>query len=176
MNFFPIFENRYYMMREMNISDVKDIFEYCSDRNLMRYTGSPVHKSIEDTEEMIQRLSISYIEGNSITWAIAEKSKKKVIGNIGLRYKESNRNIGIVNYNIHSSYQNQGIATWALHKCLQYGLNELNLNRIEAKCKSVNIASERVMQKCGMHLSDVKKSPFLVDGIYYDIKTYYLSK
>lgn len=173
---FPIFDNSRSIMRKMNLSDANDIFEYCSDSDFMRYTGSPAHKRLEDTEKMFLRYSSSFLEGKGIAWAIAAKSTNKVIGNIGLYDIGNNKDRAFASYNISTSYQNQGIATWALTNCLQYGLNELHIKRIEAKCKSVNLASERVMQKCGMLLYEVKKSPFLVDGIYYDIKTYYICR
>ncbi|MDF2942729.1 MAG: RimL [Herbinix sp.] len=171
---FPIYENERYLMREMTTEDANDIFEYYSDRLLMKYTATPPHIRIADTVTMIRTLTSSYQNDKGIAWAIADKIAEKVIGNIGLYYVGTNKNKAAVGYNISTPYQNQGIATWALGNCLQFGLEYLHLKCIEAKCKSVNYASERVMQKCGMKLHEVNRSPFLVDGTYYDIKTYSL--
>lgn len=173
---FPIYENDKYIMRDMTLEDARDIFKYYSDTAMMKYTATPPHSSIEDTEALVKKLSSSLPNGKGIAWAIADKKNNKVIGNIGLYYIGDNKTKAAVGYNISPQYQNQGIATWTLGNCISFGLNQLNLKRIEAKCKSVNIASERVMQKCGMILSEIKKSPFLVDGIYYDIITYSVSQ
>jgi ribosomal-protein-alanine N-acetyltransferase len=171
---FPIYENDRYLMREMTLEDANDIFEYYSDRQLMKYTATPPHTRIEDTQMMISKLSSSFQNGKGIAWAIADKIANKVIGNIGLYYVGGNYKKAAVGYNVSTPYQNQGIATWALRNCLQFGIEQLRLQCIEAKCKSVNYASERVMQKCGMIFHVVNRSPFLVDGTYYDIKTYIL--
>jgi ribosomal-protein-alanine N-acetyltransferase len=169
---FPIYENGIYRMREMLMEDANDIFEYYSDRLLMKYTATSPHNRIEDTQAMIHKLSSSFLSGSGIAWAITEKEHHIVIGNIGLYYLGESKTKAAVGYNISAAYQNQGIATWALGNCINFGINDLKIKQILAKCKSVNYASERVMQKCGMHLTEVNKSPFLVDGIYYDIKTY----
>jgi [ribosomal protein S5]-alanine N-acetyltransferase len=173
---FPLYENEEYRMRELLQRDAYDIFTYYSDRNQMRYTATPPHQSINETEKMIAKLSSSFPNGNGIAWAIVDKRTDKVIGNIGLYYVDDCKWKAAVGYNISSPYQNKGIATWALGNCLEFGRKELKLDRIVGKCKSVNIASERVMIKCGMTLFEVKKSPFLVDGIYYDIKTYIITQ
>jgi ribosomal-protein-alanine N-acetyltransferase len=121
---------------------------------------------------MIQKLSSAFSEGRGIAWAIADQENCIVIGNIILYYIGENSSKAAVGYNISTPYQNYGIATWALRNCIDFGLNGLKIQRIQVKCKSLNYASERVMQKCGMHLTEENKSPFLVDGIYYTIKTY----
>lgn len=173
---FPIFENEKYIMREVAFEDSKDIFEYYSNREFMRYTATSPHKLIKETETLIRKLSSSFHDGKGIAWAIAEKSTEKAIGNISLSYISDTKTKATVGYNVSFPNQNQGIATWALSNCISFGLNQLKLYKIEVKCKSVNLASERVMQKCGMLFIEMNKSPFLVDGIYYDIKTYSITK
>lgn len=169
---FPIFQNEHYLMRDLSLADAADILEYCHDRELMKYTASPPHQSIKETEAMIVKLSASFLSGNGIAWAIVDNTQQKVIGNIGLYYSYNSKEKACVGYTIHKAYHNRGIATWTLCNAIQYGFDQMKLNRIEAKCKSVNLASERVMQKAGMVLEAITKSPFLVDGIYYDILTY----
>jgi ribosomal-protein-alanine N-acetyltransferase len=169
---FPTYENGRYLMREMTMEDAYDIFLYYKDRPFMKYTGTPPHSRIEETKAMIQKLSFAYREGKGIAWAIVDKENCIVIGNINLYYTGEDFTKAAVGYNINTPFQNHGIATWALSNCIHFGLKELNLQRIQGKCKSLNYASERVMQKCGMRLTEENKSPFLVDGIYYTIKTY----
>ena len=172
---FPVYEDDIYMMREMALDDANDMFEYLRDKDVMRYTASPTHITIEDTKAMIRKLSSSFPDGKGIAWVVVDKQSNKAIGHIGLYYTDVNKMNASVGFIISPAYQNHGIATWALGNCINFGLNQLKVTRIEAKCKSVNVASERVMQKCGMVFLEMKKSPFLVDGIYYDIKTYIIS-
>lgn len=173
---FPIFLNEPYLMRNLSLADTADIYEYYHDRELMKYTASPPHLMQKETESMILKLSGSFSSGTGIAWAIVDQDRPKVIGNIELNYISNSKEKARVGYTIHKAYHNRGIATWALCNAIQFGFELLHLKLIEAKCKSVNIASERVMQKAGMEFIEVNKSPFLVDGIYYDILTYCILK
>ncbi|MBH1940609.1 GNAT family N-acetyltransferase [Mobilitalea sibirica] len=164
-------------MREMSIDDAQDIFEYQSDREFMRYTGLPPHQSIKQTQAMIIKYASYFYEGIGLAWSITDKHSNKVIGNIIMCYTDPlKKTKARVGYHICPDYQNQGIATWALGNCIKFGFNQLDLTEIEAKCKSVNLASERVMQKCCMVIKEIKPSPFLVEGVYYDMKTYSIKR
>lgn len=60
--------------------------------------------------------------------------------------------------------------SWALKNCMEYAFGNLGIKYIEATCKSLNIASEKVMKKCGMTLSDIKNNA--TDGVSYYICNY----
>jgi RimJ/RimL family protein N-acetyltransferase len=53
-------------------------------------------------------------------------------------------------YKLHKNFWGQGYATEAARELLKFGFNELDLHRIEAGCAVDNIASVRVLEKCGM--------------------------
>ncbi len=172
---FPIIENEDYKMRELRESDVSDLFEYYGDADHMKYNSSHPHNSKDETHAMIKKLMGSFPNNKGIAWAIEEKHTKKVIGNIGLFYMDSDRVKAGVGYNINKNYQNQGIATWALKSCIESAFMLFKVNEIEASCKSINYASERVMKKCGMKLKEVLQKASEKDGILYDKLIYYIS-
>jgi len=59
---------------------------------------------------------------------------------------------------------------------LHFGFEELGLNRMEARCMPVNVASERVVQKLGMQFEGVLREYLRVKGQFCDLKVYSLLK
>ena len=173
---FPVFYNERYAMREMTPADTDDMYEYLSDRDFMKYTATTPHTSKDETKKMIEKLSQSFHSGKGVAWAVEDIQSGKTIGNIGLYYLDCHRERAGVGYNIHTLYQNRGIATWALENCIEYAFTTLGVRKIEATCKSPNIASVKVMEKCGMKLQGTRYKSSEKDGIMYDVLVYSISK
>jgi len=69
------------------------------------------------------------------------------VGGIGLHKKfEHSAEVG---YWVGEEYWGKGYATEALNKILDKGFNELNFTRIQAHVFEGNIASEKLLLKCG---------------------------
>ena len=64
----------------------------------------------------------------------------------------------------------QGLATEGLNALLHFGFEELGLNRMEARCMPLNVASERVMQKLGMQFAGVLREYLRVQGQFCDLR------
>jgi [ribosomal protein S5]-alanine N-acetyltransferase len=83
-------------------------------------------------------------------WGIQLKETGAIVGNCGfpdLNFKELR---GEVNYYIVPHHRGRGLATEALLALFTFGFQEVGLARIQARCDTENLASERVMQKAGM--------------------------
>ena len=74
-----------------------------------------------------------------------------------------------VGYVLNPSYWGKGIATEALTRVLQFGFEELKLNRIEAKFIQGNDRSRRVMEKVGMTFEGVMRESMMIKGNYMNI-------
>ena len=66
----------------------------------------------------------------------------------------------------------KGIATEAVRAVLGYGLGTLGLNRIGAYCWDGNVASQRVMEKAGMHHEGTPRQIRFAKGAYRDLRYY----
>lgn len=69
-------------------------------------------------------------------------------------------------------YWNQGYMTEAARTLVQYGFQELKLNRVEATHYKNNPASGRVMQKIGMQQEGVRRQQTLRFGQFEDCVVY----
>jgi len=83
-------------------------------------------------------------------WAMVLKVSSEVVGHCGFPHLDERRRIGEVNYMVADPYRRRGLATETVRALLQFGFEDLQLNRIQARCQLENLASERVMQKVGM--------------------------
>lgn len=70
----------------------------------------------------------------------------------------------------------KGYATEAAQLIIDFGFNELNLNRIWAPIMSKNKASCKVMEKVGMSYEGTLKQDILRWGQYEDVDIYGLLK
>ena len=63
------------------------------------------------------------------------------------------KGIAEIGYGISEKYQNNGYATEAVKAVLEWALNNPNVTAIEAETDSENVASKRVLEKCGFILN-----------------------
>jgi len=62
-----------------------------------------------------------------------------------------------VGYWLGEEYRGNGYASEALNKILDFGFNKLNLQRIHAHVFEENIASEKLLLKCGFEFEGLLK-------------------
>lgn len=100
-------------------------------------------------------------------WAVRFKDDPTLLGWCGLDFLDTTPEIE-VGYGLARSHWGLGIATEAASASLQYGFDQLQLERIVAVAYPQNTASRLVMEKLGMKYV---KSGFYygADLVYYEI-------
>ena len=137
------------MHREFSLEDATAFFALASDPAINRYTGEKPLRSIEQARKAI----INYPDFKTVgygRWACVLKETGAVIGFCGLKYLEELDEVDI-GYRFMPEYWGQGIATEACNACIKFGFETIGLEKIIALAEPMNVASIRVMQKCGMH-------------------------
>jgi RimJ/RimL family protein N-acetyltransferase len=81
---------------------------------------------------------------------------------------------GELGYWVGLPFWNCGYATEAAAALMEFGFDELDLNRIQARHMMRNPASGRVMQKLGMRPEGVHRELVLVRGSFEDVAMYAL--
>ena len=71
------------------------------------------------------------------------------MGNCGLRRKDDNDWEGDLGYELHPEHWGRGYATEAAFALVNFGFQELGLNRISSWCIADNDASARVLERLG---------------------------
>lgn len=142
-------------LRNFNLGDLDDFFEYCSKEGVGINAGWLEHKNIEESKKILDMM----IEDKG-SFAIVFKENNKVIGSISYRKtnKEDLKNtlyenddslfleIGFV---LSKEYWNKGIMTEVVIEFCSYLKNILGAKYITASYYNENIASKRVQEKAG---------------------------
>jgi len=97
----------------------------------------------------------------------------RLIGGIGLHpFDDVHRHSAELGYWLAKSHWGQGIATEAVRKIVEYGFQNLNLERIQAGIYDWNDASGRVLLKAGFECEGRMRHHAFKDGQFVDMMLY----
>jgi [ribosomal protein S5]-alanine N-acetyltransferase len=114
--------------------------------------------------------------GQPINWAIREQSGK-LIGGCG--FHELNTldvDRAEIGYWLARPYWGRGIMTATIQGLCQYAHEELKIRRLEAYVFDFNVASCRVLEKCGFRLKGRLHDHYRKDGRVFDALLYALAQ
>jgi ribosomal-protein-alanine N-acetyltransferase len=144
------------IIRNFEDSDVNGIFKLDSDPDVHTYLGNNPIKTIDQAKEIIDGVKKQYETNGMGRLAIIDKKTEEFIGWSGIKYEQEVREFDYydLGYRLRKKYWGKGIATEASIESLNYGFDELKLQKIGAGADIDNIASNRVLQKVGFKLID----------------------
>ncbi len=172
----PTLETERLILRKLKLSDAPDIFQFTKKRSITKFLTWEAHKSITDTEDFLSNVLKKYETGEPAQWVIELVNTNIVIGIAGfIAYSKIHQKAEIA-YILSEEYVRKGYMTEALKEILNFGFNQLDLNRIDAKCEKDNFASEKVMQKLGMSFEGFFKDYLFIKGQLKDFKFYSILK
>jgi [ribosomal protein S5]-alanine N-acetyltransferase len=158
-------------IRKLTMTDVDEVLVFTSDPREVQYTALfGVMKTKEEVEKYIAEIVNNYPKGAPELLAISLKDSKKVVGLIALDVESISR--ADIMYAVAPDYWGKGIATEAARAMLKFGFKILGLNRIQGVCDPRNVASARVLEKCGMLYEGLLRSYFLIQKEGCDRKLY----
>jgi len=144
------------ILRDFLESDVDGLFELDSNPEVHRYLGNNPIKDVSQILPIIQFVRQQYDEHGIGRWAVLEKKTNAFIGWSGLKFVTETRNQRInyydIGYRLIQNYWGKGYATESAQAALNYGFNEMKLELICAAAQAQNLASNNVLQKCGLSL------------------------
>ena len=110
--------------------------------------GAP-RATIDENRQKLERQIAHHERYRFGTCAADLRSTGETIGAAGLQYLEGGPEIE-VGYRFLKDHWNNGYATEAAAASIAYGFDELDLERIVAVALESNVASRRVLEKCGL--------------------------
>ena len=156
-------------LREFKKSDAPRLAELANNENISRNLrdGFPHPYTIEHAEEFIQK----FMEQDPVTF-FAIEFKGEYVGNISLvKGKDVYRKSAEIGYFIGEAYWNKGIATAAVNLITEYGFNCLDIVRVHTGVYEHNLASQRVLVKCGFEKEGVfQKAVFKYDKLWNEMR------
>ncbi|MEK4073508.1 GNAT family protein [Paenibacillus sp. FSL K6-1122] len=171
---FPELETKRLLLREIKQSDSQDIFQYFSSDEVTRFYDLESFTTIKQAEELIQRWTERFENGQVIRWGIALKSDNRIIGTCGFHGWMKQHHKAVMGYELAPEFWRQGYMTEVTQKIVEYGFKNLELNRIEAFVEPENAGSRKLLERIGFSEEGILKEHFywknrFVDNVIYAI-------
>ncbi len=136
-------------LRAMNAGDVNSIQYHVNTEavcNNLSYTPHPY--TMEMAETWMRNINVGMINGNCRYWSICDRSSGEFIGSMGLSLFREQEG-GEMHYWIGEEFWNKGYCTEAAKRTMVYFFEDLNMHRLQITHREGNIASRKVIEKCG---------------------------
>lgn len=166
---FPKLSTPRLYLRELTLDDAAAVFRIRSDYEVTRYNTGLAYERLDQARDLIQAIHAGYVDGSELRWGITLKHDPTVIGMCGYNYWVRHDRRGSIGYDLARVYWGQGLMTEAVRAIVEFGFDNMNLNRIEADADGRNPASGRVLQKVGFHLEGIQHEQFYENGGFYDL-------
>ena len=170
----PILETSRLILRPIEISDAESIFSYAKNPNVSKFTIWEPHQTIKYSLKYINDYIFdSYNKGVPEPLGITLKGNpQKVIGTVGCFWTSRQSKAMELVYAIGEEHWGKGFVLESSQVLMEYCVKEFSLKRIQARCKSENKASARVMEKLGMAYEGTLKSSIFHRHKFWDIHYY----
>ena len=169
------FETDRLIIRNFENKDYKDLYEYASDPEVIKFLHFKRYETYEDAKMRIKYLKEKYKENECYgDYAIELKEENKVIGSINI-VLDTQKAGGIValGWVLNKKYQGFGYMTECVKAALKYIKENKLAMRIRATHDVDNIRSGNVMKRVGMTFEGVSRKAG--DNNYhsrYDVANY----
>ena len=172
---FPAIHTNRLELVEIRQHHLKNIYDLFADENVTRFYNLLPLTVESDAQKFIDWYQNRFKEKLGIRWGISLKGEQDIIGTIGFNNftKRHKANIG---YDLQPDYWNKGIMTEALRAVINFGFNQLEINRMEAEVMQGNVNSEKLLLKLNFLKEGVLREWMLWNDNYYDMSMFSLLK
>lgn len=164
-----ILETQRLTLRQFTGDDVDNLLDLNNDPDVMRYLtgGRPTPRGVIREEIIPFHLAVYERLDRLGTWAAESTATGEFLGWFHFRPGSGTDLTNIdLGYRLRRSVWNQGYATDGSRALIDMGFTDLGVQRVFGHTMTVNTASRRVMEKCGLAL--VRTTPYegsdIIDG------------
>ena len=165
----PIIKTARLVLRTFSEQDIDPLFHILQEKDVLRYfPPNPNPLNRERAERIITRQQEHWQEHGYGWWGVESQNDKELIGWCGLQYLPETDEVEVA-YLLSKAYWGKGLAIEAAQASLHFGFENLGFERIVGIVHLENIASQRVLEKLGMQLTEAKEY-FGMDCYRYKIE------
>ncbi|MEO5777162.1 MAG: GNAT family N-acetyltransferase [Flavobacterium sp.] len=150
-----ILETARLLLRPLELSDAEDMFAMDKNPEVHKYLWQKPFETIDESIKIIEYVRDQYKTNKIGRFATIIKETGEFIGWTGIKFVDNHTENGNTNffdygYRLNEKFWNKGYATEATKAWLDYGLNQMNIDKIHAYTHGENGASNTVLKKTGM--------------------------
>ncbi|MEZ4658682.1 MAG: GNAT family N-acetyltransferase [Caldilineaceae bacterium] len=134
------------VLRRPRLSDAAAIFEYGSDSTVVHFMDYRPRTHLDEVVKSLESHPERWNSGQ-FSWVLTVKPDDRAIGTIACSVEGHTAEFG---YLLNQKYWGNGYATEAARAIVQWAVNLPSVYRVWATCDVENLASARVLEKCGL--------------------------
>ena len=174
---FHSLDTQRFHLRPLQLQDAEAMFAYTSVPESFRFLARNPHISADEDRAFIRDVQEGYRRHCEFIWGICPRNVNSFpIGTCRLFELSPDEGHCEVSYLIHPDFKRRGVASEAVERLVRYAFEELGFQTVFARCAAENIASERVMQKCGMTLEKTLPRHIELHGAWHDFLLYSIKR
>lgn len=169
---FPVIDADGLRLRPPLDRDVEPLFELFSHPDVMRYWSRPAMRERVEAERYIEEIRDGFRKRTLINWIIAEPEQDLMRGTCTLYDLQPAHLRCAIGYAVLPRCQGRGLASAAVDLAFQWATQWLGLHRVEADIHPDNIASRRVLERCGFQREGLLRQRFVTATEIQDSEIY----
>lgn len=169
---FPTLHTNRLLLSKTTFDNAEALYLLRKNEDVMRYIDRPRPNNVDDIKALIEKIHSRIESGDGIEWGITHKETNTYIGTISFHrlIKEDYR--AEIGYLMDPAFHGRGLMQEAVNAVLQYGFNKMNLHSVEAHVSPENIASQKLLERCGFVKEAHFKQNHFWNGKFYDTIVY----
>lgn len=162
-------ETKRLLIRDFSEADWEAVQRYAGQENILVYEAWGPNTP-EETREFIalSRQAAAQLPRFDFDLAITLKASQQLIGGCSFHIFKEATDRGDFGYIVHPDFWGQGIATEAATALMQYMASNRGVQVVEATCDVLNLASKRVLEKCGLEIVHRINDHMFIKGRHRD--------
>ncbi|MBC7440036.1 MAG: GNAT family N-acetyltransferase [Flavobacterium sp.] len=144
------------ILRPLKISDAQAMFDMNKNPEVHKYLWQTIEKNIGESIKVIDYVQKQYKENKIGRFATILKETNEFIGWTGIKFvneqtENGNTNFYDYGYRLDQKFWNKGYATEASIAWLDYGFNQMKIEKMNAYTHFENGASNHILEKVGFN-------------------------
>jgi RimJ/RimL family protein N-acetyltransferase len=136
-------------LRPWREEDASALAALCREDSIIRWTRVPSNYREEDARAHIRRAEDERRAGHAVYFAVADVTSDELLGACDLRVSRADAGVAEVAFLLGAHVRGRGVMTQAVRLIARWGMEELDLVRIELLTHPENQASARVAELAG---------------------------
>ena len=154
-----LLETERLILRPLELSDADSLFGLNKNPNVHKYLWQKPEEVIDESIKVIEYVNRQYSENNIGRFATILKETNEFIGWTGIKFvndhiENGNTNFYDYGYRLNEKFWNKGFETEASVFWLDYGFNQMKIDKMNAYTHAENGASNHILKKVGMQLME----------------------
>lgn len=173
---FPVLRTPRLVLLEITPEAGEAIYNMRSNGRVNEFIPRPVMETIDQGKELAVKTQEAFYNKQAIGWAGILRGKGDVIGTCGFNNIDFPNLHAEIGGEMDVKYWGKHIAQEAVETIINFGLNTLNLQTIEAKVSPNNRGAIFVLEQLGFVQEALFRNRVYHDGVFKDMAVYTLNK